>query len=253
MTERRPLVFVCAHLCDERLYAPQLAALSPAYDCSVHCFREHDSLGGMAEELLAAAPPRFTLIGLSLGGYVALEVIRRQFDRLEQLVMMDTSAVADDELHRAGRFADIAKVKAGGIDALIPELPARWLHPAHATRPDLVGLMASMARAVGAQGQYNQQQAMLARPDSHADLRRVRIPTRAIRGIYAALRGRRLSSFVDRLLCRSSGPASSRLPTIRRAARATAQGSSRGALTALERPAIPGAINRWRHLTLLLM
>jgi len=167
--------------------------------------------------------------------------------------MMDTSAVADDELHRAGRFADIAKVKAGGIDALIPELPARWLHPAHATRPDLVGLMASMARAVGAQGQYNQQQAMLARPDSHADLRRVRIPTRAIRGIYAALRGRRLSSFVDRLLCRSSGPASSRLPTIRRAARATAQGSSRGALTALERPAIPGAINRWRHLTLLLM
>jgi pimeloyl-ACP methyl ester carboxylesterase len=177
MTERRPLVFVCAHLCDERLYAPQLAALSPAYDCSVHCFRQHDSLGGMAEELLATAPPRFTLIGLSLGGYVALEVIRRQLDRLERLVMMDTSAVADDEPHRAGRFADIAKVKAGGIDALIPELPARWLHPAHATRPDMIELMASMARAVGAQGQYNQQQAMLARPDSHADLRRVRIPT----------------------------------------------------------------------------
>jgi pimeloyl-ACP methyl ester carboxylesterase len=182
MTERRPLVFVCAHLCDERLYAPQLAALSPAYDCSVHCFREHDSLGGMAEELLATAPPRFTLIGLSLGGYVALEVIRRQFNRLERLVMMDTSAVADDELHRAGRFADIAKVKAGGIDALIPELPARWMHPEHAQRPDLVALMGSMARSVGAQGQYNQQMAMLARPDSHADLARLRVPTLFVDG-----------------------------------------------------------------------
>ena len=177
MTERRPLVFVCAHLCDERLYAPQLAALSSRFDCSVYCFRDHDSLGGMAEELLASTPPRFTLIGLSLGGYVALEVIRRRLDRLERLVMMDTSAVADDEPHRAGRLADIAKVKAGGIDALIPELPARWLHPDHAKRPDLVALMASMARSVGAQGQYNQQTAMLARPDSHADLRRVRIPT----------------------------------------------------------------------------
>jgi pimeloyl-ACP methyl ester carboxylesterase len=174
---RSSLVFVCAHLCDERLYAPQIAALEADYDCSVYCFRAHDTMGGMAGELLAKAPPRFTLIGLSLGGYVALEVIRRELGRIERLVMMDTSADADTERHRAGRLADIAKVEDGGIEALVPELPSRWLHPAHAVRADLVELMGSMARSVGAEGERNQQLAMLARPDSHADLQRVAVPT----------------------------------------------------------------------------
>jgi pimeloyl-ACP methyl ester carboxylesterase len=177
MKQRPSLVFVCAHLTDERLYAAQVEALQTEYDCSVHCFREHDTMGGMAEELLAKTPARFTLIGLSLGGYVALEVIRRRLDRIERLIMMDTSADADTERHRAGRLADIEKVKAGGIEALIPELPARWLHPAHAARADLVELMASMARSVGARGQCNQQLAMLGRPDTHGDLARVRVPT----------------------------------------------------------------------------
>jgi pimeloyl-ACP methyl ester carboxylesterase len=177
MQPRPSLVFVCAHLTDERLYAPQLAVLEADYDCSVYCFREYDSMGGMAAELLARAPARFSLIGLSLGGYVALEVIRRDLARIERLVMMDTSADADTPRHRAGRLADIEKVKAGGIEALIPELPARWLHPDRATRADFVELMASMARSVGAQGEYNQQMAMLKRPDSHEDPRRVRVPT----------------------------------------------------------------------------
>jgi pimeloyl-ACP methyl ester carboxylesterase len=177
MPHKPSLAFACAHLTDERLYAAQVAALQDDYDCTVFAFREHDSLAGMAEELLAKMPARFTLIGLSLGGYLAFEIIRRQLPRLERLVLMDTTAVADHPARRQGRFADIAKVKEGGIQALIPELPARWLHPAHVTRVELTSLMAAMARSVGARGQFNQQTAMLARPDSHADLRRVRVPT----------------------------------------------------------------------------
>ena len=175
---RKPfLAFACAHLTDERLYAAQVAALSADYECTVFAFRDHDSLGGMAEELLAKTPARFTLIGLSLGGYLAFEIIRRQLQRLERLVLMDTTAVADTAARHAGRLADIAKVKEGGIEALIPELPARWLHPAHLQRIELTNLMSAMARSIGARGQFNQQAAMMARPDSHADLERVRVAT----------------------------------------------------------------------------
>jgi len=169
------LVFACAHLTDERLFAHQIDALRGTYDCRVFAFRHLPTLGGMADELLVHAPPRFTLIGLSLGGYLAFEIIRRHLERIERLVLLDTRAVADNETLRQGRLADIAKVRDGGIDALIPELPARWMHSAHRTR--LGDLMASMARSIGARGQFNQQQAMLARPDSHADLRSVRVPT----------------------------------------------------------------------------
>ena len=162
---------------DERLYAHQIAALQATHDCRVFVFRDHDSMAGMAQQVLSSMPERFTLIGLSLGGYAAFEVIRRALERLERLVLIDTTAVADHPARREGRHKDIATVQQGGIDALIPELPARWLLPAHVGNPSLVQLMASMARSVGAQGQFNQQTAMLGRPDSHADLARVRVPT----------------------------------------------------------------------------
>ena len=177
MPQRPFLAFACAHLTDERLYAAQVAALGVDYGCTVFASREHDSLGAMAEELLANTPARFTLIGLSLGGYLAFEIIRRQLPRLERLVLMDTTAVADHPARRAGRHADIAKVREGGIEALIPELPARWLHPSHVQRAELTNLMAEMARSIGARGLFNQQAAMLARPDSHDDLARVVVPT----------------------------------------------------------------------------
>ncbi len=177
MPQKPLLIFACAHLTDERLYAAQVAALEADYECTVFAFRNHDSLGGMAERLLAKTPARFTLIGLSLGGYLAFEIIRRELQRLERLILMDTTAVADHPARRAGRLADIAKVREGGIEALIPELPARWLHPEHVRRVELTNLMADMARSIGARGQFNQQSAMLSRPDSHADLERLRVPT----------------------------------------------------------------------------
>jgi pimeloyl-ACP methyl ester carboxylesterase len=175
MPTQPTLVFACAHLTDERLFAHQVDALGPTHDCRVFAFRDQPTLGGMADELLVHAPPRFTLIGLSLGGYLAFEILRRQHERIERLVLLDTRAVADTETVRQGRLADIATVRAGGIDALIPELPGRWMHPTHRER--LAGLLASMARSIGDRGQFNQQQAMLARPDSEADLRTVRVPT----------------------------------------------------------------------------
>ncbi len=177
MTPHPFLAFACAHMTDERLYAHQIEALQATHDCKVFVFREHDSMAGMAQAILEQTPQRFTLIGLSLGGYAAFEVIRCALPRLERLVLIDTTAVADHPARKDGRLQDIAKVQRGGVEALIPELPARWMLPAHATEPALVDLMASMARSVGAQGQFNQQTAMLARPDSHADLARVNVPT----------------------------------------------------------------------------
>jgi len=177
MSERHCLAFACAHLTDQRLYAAQLAAFGSRYDCRVFAFRDQDTLGAMAEEVLANTPERFTLLGLSLGGYVAFEVIRRQRHRLQRLALLDTTAAADSPAREAGRRADIAKVREGGIEALIPDLPSRWLLPAHARRPALVSLMAEMARSVGARGQINQQTAMLGRPDSHQDLAKVSVAT----------------------------------------------------------------------------
>lgn len=182
MITRPFIAFACAHMTDERLYADQVAALNPEYECKVFVFREQVSMAAMAEEVLSNTPEKFTLVGLSLGGYVAFEVIRRARQRLNRLVLIDTTAVADHPARREGRRQDILKVQHGGVEALIPELPGRWLHPTHVDQAVLVELMAQMARSVGATGQFNQQTAMLARPDSHEDLRRLQVPTLLICG-----------------------------------------------------------------------
>jgi pimeloyl-ACP methyl ester carboxylesterase len=83
----------------------------------------------MAGALLAAVPERFTLIGLSLGGYRRVRGDAPAPARVERLALLDTTASADSETARAGRLADIATVEAGGIEALIPQLPGRWLLP----------------------------------------------------------------------------------------------------------------------------
>lgn len=182
MSGRPAIAFLCAHLCDERLFATQRAALDGDHDMRTFAFRDEDTLAAMAEAVLDAMPPRFTVIGLSLGGYVAFEIVRRAGERIERLGLLDTTAAADSEARRTGRLADIATVESGGIEALIPQLPGRWLLPAHVARADLVELMASMARGIGAEGQRNQQRAMLGRPDSHADLAAVRVPTLVLCG-----------------------------------------------------------------------
>ena len=183
MSTRPCLAFACAHLTDERLYASQIAVLGDAFDCRVFVFRDEDSVRAMAEKVLAGTPPRFTLIGLSLGGYVAFEVVTPGSRSGSSGWRCSTRGHPPiTRRSAAGRHADIEKVRAGGIEALIPELPSRWLLPAHAARADLVALMADMARSIGARGQRNQQLAMLARPDSHADLERLRLPALVLCG-----------------------------------------------------------------------
>ena len=112
MNDRPGIAFACAHMTDERLFAHQLAALGASHDCRVFVFREQDSLAAMADEICARMPqPRFTLMGLSLGGYVAFELVRRALPRLARLVLIDTTAVADTPARREGRLQDIAKVE----------------------------------------------------------------------------------------------------------------------------------------------
>jgi pimeloyl-ACP methyl ester carboxylesterase len=174
---RSHLVFVCGHLCDERLFAAQVAALSATHECSVFVFRDEDTLAAMAESLLLKAPPRFTLIGLSMGGYVAFEVLRRAPERLRGLVLLDTTAAADTPARKAGRLADRDKANVMGMPAFAPSLLERWLLPAHARNPELAQRVCAMAVDLGVVAQRNQQVAMLARPDSTSDLARVAVPT----------------------------------------------------------------------------
>ena len=107
MPEPPNLLLLPGLLCDERLWRDQVAALGGAVACLVADTTLDDNLAAMAARALAAAPQRFALAGLSMGGYLAFEILRQAPGRVTRLALLDTSARPDTpEQARRRRGAD---------------------------------------------------------------------------------------------------------------------------------------------------
>ena len=90
-----PVILVPGLLCSARLYAPQIAALWPYGQVAVADHRRDASMAAIAARILANAPPRFALAGLSMGGYIAFAMLRLAPERIAKLALLDTSARPD--------------------------------------------------------------------------------------------------------------------------------------------------------------
>lgn len=95
MPQKIPLILLPGLLCDEALWRPQVESLGPLIEPVVIDLTRDDSLPEMARRALEAAPPSFALAGLSMGGYVAQEIMRQAPERVTKLALLDTSARAD--------------------------------------------------------------------------------------------------------------------------------------------------------------
>ena len=177
-----PLVLLPGLLTDARLWAPQRAALAGASDVRVADLTRDDSLAGMAARMLDAAAPRFALAGLSMGGYVALEVLRRAPERVAGLALLDTTARPDTPEQTARRTEALALARAGAFARITPAMLPLLVHPAHLEDPAVGGLVKDMAAAVGPEAFARQQNAIMARPDSRPDLPQIACPTLVVVG-----------------------------------------------------------------------
>src|SRR5215213_1276727 len=90
MGKTEPLILVPGLLCDATVWREQFTALSGAHAVHIASHELSDSLGQMAERILDVAPPVFSLAGHSMGGRVALEVLRRAPERVRRLALLDT-------------------------------------------------------------------------------------------------------------------------------------------------------------------
>ena len=167
---------------DERLWRHQAAALAETHPLTSFALVPHASMGELAEMALARAPAwRFALAGLSMGGYCALEIMRRAPERVAALALLDTSARADtpeQTQFRHHAIAASAKDYAAGIDAFLPRL----VHPSRAGDTAVMGPLREMAMALGHDGYVRQQEAIIGRADSRATLGDIRCPTLVLCG-----------------------------------------------------------------------
>ena len=182
-----PVLFLPGLLCDADLWTAQLAALSAERPVAVASLTGSDSMAGLAEAALASAPQRFALAALSMGGYVALEIMRRAPERVAGLALIDTSARPDTEEQARRRRGLIALARTGKFKGVTPRLLPTLLHPARQEDPVLTGRVMAMAARIGREAFLRQQTAILGRPDSRPDLPRIGCPTVVVCGRQDAL------------------------------------------------------------------
>ena len=179
---RRHLILLPGLLTDARLYGHQTAALADIADVTVADLTQGDSVGALAERVLAAAPATFALAGLSMGGYVAFEILRRAPQRVVRLALLDTTARADTAEQVERRNAGIAVARDGHFGRIMPALLPQLVLPAHLALDSVGGLAVRMAEAVGPEAFIRQQTAIRDRPDSRPLLAAIACPTLVLVG-----------------------------------------------------------------------
>jgi pimeloyl-ACP methyl ester carboxylesterase len=179
---REPLILLPGLLCDHRLFAGQLDALARRADVMVADLIGADTVAGLAARVLATAPPRFALAGLSMGGYVAFEIVRRAAHRVTRLALLDTQARADTEDAKARRRGLIELTRKGEFLGVAPRLLPLFLHPDALADPQIAGTVTAMAESTGKDAFIRQQQAIMGRPDSRPALRAIACPTLVLAG-----------------------------------------------------------------------
>ncbi|HXX39525.1 MAG TPA: alpha/beta fold hydrolase [bacterium] len=182
MAESLPTVLIPGLLCSPRLYGEQLPALWRFGPVVLADHTRDDSMRGIARRILAVAPRRFTLVGLSMGGYVAFEIMRTSPDRVVRLVLLATSARADTPERTDHRHAQITLARNGRFGEVLDQLFPVWVHRSRRNDEVLRRIVQRMAEETGPEAFIRQQTAIMTRPDSRSDLSAIRCPTLVLVG-----------------------------------------------------------------------
>ncbi len=182
MPQSLPVLLVPGLNCSPRLYAAQTPALWRFGPVTVVDHTRDDTMAAIAGRILGAAPPRFALAGLSMGGYVALEIVRQAAGRVEKLALLDTGSRADTPEATAKRHANIALAQSGRFEDVIgPQFPL-YVHPARTNDAALKADYLAMCHDVGPEAYVRQQKAIMSRVDSRPLLASIRVPTLVLVG-----------------------------------------------------------------------
>jgi pimeloyl-ACP methyl ester carboxylesterase len=176
------LVLVPGLVCTAALWGPQVAALQSSARITIADHTRHQTVGEIAASILAAAPPRFALAGLSLGGYIAFEIMRQAPERVTKLALLDTSAKPFDPAQRPQREALIETARAEGLTPVSDRLMPVFIHPDRLNDAALIKTVRTMAINTGFDTFVRQQMAIMSRPDSRPTLAAIKVPTLVLTG-----------------------------------------------------------------------
>lgn len=176
-----PLLFLPGLLCDDAVWQQEIAALGSRARCIVPDYGSASSISAMATSVLDDAPPRFALVGHSMGARVALEIMRAAPTRVTRLALLDTGldplpSGEAGERERAQRHALLSTAKKDGMRAMGAQWARGMVHPDHVGAPVFEAILAMIGRKTP-QIFEAQITALLGRPDARAVFAGIEVPT----------------------------------------------------------------------------
>ena len=179
MNKNNALVLLGGMMCDERLWAHQRAVLDIEFDSVViGDLTRSSTIAGMASDVLSAAPERFALAGLSLGGMVAFELWRQAPARITHLGLLDTNPFAEKPERQLKRDEEMLDAKAGRLQELMVEqFKPKYLGARARRDADILDLILDMAMSLGTSVFERQSVALRDRPESCETLATISCPS----------------------------------------------------------------------------
>lgn len=184
---KTPVVFLPALLCNAGLFIHQIKTMESECDFYVPDLGLDENVSDAAARVLKQAPERFVLGGISMGGYVALEIMRQAPERVRGLILADTNAHADPEAAREKRLKAIETAREKGIEPLIKPTLLDIIAPEHRSNDVTRHILERMAELTGVDKYVNEQKTIMSRPDSTASIGKIDCPVLVVGGEKDAL------------------------------------------------------------------
>ncbi|WP_109313903.1 alpha/beta fold hydrolase [Ruegeria sp. AU67] len=195
-----PLVLLPGLMCDSRVFAPQIAHFSRQRAVAVAPVSLGERIEEIASGLLDQLPHRFALSGFSMGGVVALELIRRAPDRISRLCLMATDAQSDTPQIAATREEYMVGAKAGRLEEVMRKIFGSDTLAPGPRRVPILSDVTAMALDQGADVFERQMRALQRRPDQQGALRMIKVPTLVLCGAHDLLTPVRKHAFMADLI-----------------------------------------------------
>ncbi|MBO9396071.1 alpha/beta fold hydrolase [Shimia sp. R9_2] len=197
---QEPIVLLPGMMCDARLFAHQVTDLSKDHAVMVAPVTQGERISEIASALLPILPPKFALAGLSMGGIVAMDILRKAPERVTRIALMDTNPLAESPTSAAAYEPWIVGARAGRLDEVLSDfMRPEYLAPSVA-RADILNQVRDMGMALGPEVFVRQARALQRRRDQQSVLRKCKCPALVLCGEHDALTPVKRHSFMAELI-----------------------------------------------------
>jgi pimeloyl-ACP methyl ester carboxylesterase len=176
------LLFLPGLACDAEVWKHQARPLAEITSVEIADYGSSDSLPEMAREALERAPERFAVAGHSMGGRVAMEIVRSAPERVVGLALLDTAyqpwtAGEAGEREKAERAGYVKIAQSQGMRAMARQWLQKMVHPSRLADAPLIDAIIEMFGRKSPDVFAGQIKALLDRPDATPVLVAARCPT----------------------------------------------------------------------------